>query len=358
MGGKSATGAAARIDSDESEEYFLVASGNGAAARAVAVPRPAGSVKRCGAFIDQVSFTVKLSDVSSAWVSHEGFARLMSERLMRIFGFGVTAKRDKGLNFYESAYVLGDGWGFLCVGGQRETFLVQVTGSGCAVAAEGWEKRLHAYLSRKSTAKITRLDIAYDDYEGKKYTVDQAFNDYTGDRFTCGGRPPGCEMRGNWLRHDGKGRTFYVGARQSGKLLRVYEKGRQLGGPNSPLPDWVRVECEWHSVDRLLPLEMLIECGRYLAGAYPALRWIDRACSRVKTAAKAAMVSLAHYCESARRSYGQGIAVLRSIYDDVEVLDMLTRPGVPRRLVIPDRRFCSPSWTFGAISVAEAVAAF
>lgn len=45
---------------------------------------------------------------------------------------------------------------------------------------------------------------------------------------------------------DGRGRTFYVGRRENGKLLRVYEKGKQLGAENSP---WVRIELELHNKD-------------------------------------------------------------------------------------------------------------
>lgn len=85
----------------------------------------------------------------------------------------------------------------------------------------------------------------------------------------AGGRNPRFERRNYDNPHEG--RTFYVGTRDSGKLCRVYEKGRQLGDRNSK---WVRIEVELHSTNREIPLEILLGCGDYLAGAYPALGWI------------------------------------------------------------------------------------
>jgi DNA relaxase NicK len=47
-----------------------------------------------------------------------------------------------------------------------------------------------------------------------------------------------------------------VGKRKNGKLLRVYEKGKQLGDESSP---WVRWELELHNRDRVIPWEVLLE---------------------------------------------------------------------------------------------------
>jgi phage replication initiation protein len=100
-------------------------------------------------------------------------------------------------------------------------------------------------------------------------------------------------MRGNWLFPDGSGLSFYVGSRTSGKLLRVYEKGKQLGGAASELfPDWVRSELELHNEGRVIPLGILINPGPYLAGAYPALAWVDDEQSRIATKQKRSSSSL------------------------------------------------------------------
>jgi hypothetical protein len=53
---------------------------------------------------------------------------------------------------------------------------------------------------------------------------------------------------GDWVRPDGpKGRTFYVGARSSAVMLRLYEKGKQMAlerrvGEQEPSQDWTRLE--------------------------------------------------------------------------------------------------------------------
>ncbi|MFX6941460.1 replication initiation factor domain-containing protein, partial [Acinetobacter baumannii] len=81
-------------------------------------------------------------------------------------------------------------------------------------------------------AKLTRVDIAHDDFGGKKINVDWGnMQDGLGG-FSCGNRMPNIEHKGNWKRPNGKGRTLMVGARESGKMLRLYEKGRAEGDPN------------------------------------------------------------------------------------------------------------------------------
>lgn len=71
---------------------------------------------------------------------------------------------------------------------------------------------------------------AVDDVEGV-HTVDMSVELYLSGAFGSGGRRPSCHQNGNWIDPDGTGRTFYVGKRENGKLLRVYEKGMQLGIP-------------------------------------------------------------------------------------------------------------------------------
>ena len=48
---------------------------------------------------------------------------------------------------------------------------------------------------------------------------------------------------GDWkyLDRDKLGRTLQIGCRTSDKMLRAYEKGKQLGDKNS---DWLRIEVE------------------------------------------------------------------------------------------------------------------
>ncbi len=46
------------------------------------------------------------------------------------------------------------------------------------------------------------------------------------------------------------GRTLYIGKRENGKMLRIYEKGKHLGNPVS---SWVSVELELKGKNRIIP---------------------------------------------------------------------------------------------------------
>lgn len=207
----------------------------------------------------------------------------ISRRLQGIIGYGVSSMLGYGQHFYDQSYTLGDGWGTVSVGGQNQTVLVSLSGKGIAAAKDGWELRLKTFLEQSQRARITRLDLAHDDYIGAMYSVDKADEDHTNGLFNCGGRNPRCEYRGDWKNPDGKGRSFYVGNRKNGKFCRVYEKGRELGSPSS---DWVRVEVEFKSVDRVIPFDALIRPGEYLAAAYPAFGWISEHQERILTTQK------------------------------------------------------------------------
>lgn len=344
MGGKSLPKGAIQVGSDEAEDFFLVRTCHNKT-KVVRVPRPESGVSASAAFVDQVSFTFQVHDVSNVWFTDEDFAAVFSPILEEIFGYGVTAQRERGLNFYDSSFVLGDGWGFLCVGGQRETCLIQISGTGATAAQVGWETRLYAWLSSISSARITRVDLAHDIYDGVAYNVFQARDDYLAGRFNCGGRDPDCDQKGNWLKPEGKALTFYVGSRSSGKLLRVYMKGRQLGGDACELyPEWTRVELELHSEDRVIPLEILLKPGQYLAGSYPALAWISEERSRIETKSKALQVSYERAIEIVKNQCGRYLYAFRAILGSADaVLERLIRPEVPERLIMPDWTESPPS---------------
>jgi DNA relaxase NicK len=325
------------VDSDEAEDFFLMPTAH-KKTKVVRVPRPDSGVSVGAAFVDQVSFTFKVSEIEGIWFTDSDFAVLVSRKLIEIFGFGTTRDRERGLNFYDSAFVLGDGWGHLCIGGQADTCLVQVTGAGCSAAKAGWERRLYEWLLTMASSRITRVDPACDIYDGKAYDVHRAVEDYKAGLFNCGGRRPTCEQDGNWIFPDGSGLTFYVGSRSSGKLLRVYEKARQLGGLLVDLyPDWVRVELELHNEDRVIPLDILIKPGQYLAGAYPALAWVSEEQSRIKTKDNTVLIMLERSLQIVKQQSGGYLYAFLQIFGSAEVvLDKLIRKVIPDRLVMPD----------------------
>lgn len=301
------------------------------------------------AFLDWVNFTCDENDYlfGTALLRDEEYIERVSYRCKEIFGFGITQKRETGANFYRESYVLGEGCGLVCHGGQRSTVLVMLSGEGCAAAKPGWEKRLYDFLcSCGPRAKLTRVDLAHDCYNGETegpiqpgqrrngYSVDQANNDFDNRLFNCGGRDPNCETRGNWKKPNGKGRTIYVGNRENGKFCRVYEKGRQLGDKSSP---WVRIEVEMKAVSRILDFEILLYPGRYLAASYPAFAWISDLQERIVTTQKKVEITYQRSVEWAKQQVGALLYVMREIEGSAEAaIAKLVREGeVPKRLKLP-----------------------
>jgi phage replication initiation protein len=304
-----------------------------------AVPQRRGWGGSC-AFVDWVNCTCHES--SFFWenqpVTDDQVISEISKQCLDIFGFGITSKRDKGLNFYRESYVLGNGWGFVCFGGQRNTALVQLSGSGCAAAKNGWEKRLQSFLEKQAVdGRITRVDLAYDDYKGNQFNCEALEHAYDQGLFkmAMGGRNPDIELRGNWKNPNGKGRTIYVGNRANGKFFRGYEKGRQLGDASS---NWFRVECEFKSVDRIIPYDVLTKSGEYLAAAYPVLSSIDEHQERILTKKKTVEASYVRMTTWLHKQCGAALNLMLNVEQDAtKVLAMLVREGkIPRGLEVPD----------------------
>ena len=111
--------------------------------------------------------------------------------------------------------------------------------TGCNAAADDWELRLYEFLTNAVRPKITRVDVAKDFFNGE-YSPDQAAIDRVDGKYTNHHMMPDGEKAGSdWESNNGKGKTYYVGSRESSKFVRVYEKGKQLGDKQS---SWVRFE--------------------------------------------------------------------------------------------------------------------
>lgn len=289
------------------------------------------SVSADGAFIDWLNFSCQCTSFNE--VSDGEIVIRLSNQLARILGYGVTSKRETGLNFYRESYILGNNWGFVCIGGQHDTLMVSITGAGCMAAQEGWEKRLYDFLPTLLRPRITRIDLARDFFEGE-YTPDQALNDYEAGAFSLGARMPEIEQRGNWINPSGKGRTLNIGNRMSGKMARVYEKGLQLGKGFSELfPHWVRVEGELHNQDREIPFDVLIHPGQYLAGLYPAFNFINSTHHRIQTKKNTVKLVYDAAVNTVKHQFGTLLHVMLAIEGSAEaVLMRVTREGMPKRL--------------------------
>jgi phage replication initiation protein len=122
--------------------------------------------------------------------------------------------------------------------------------------------------------------------------------------------------------------------RENGKMMRIYEKGKQLGAPDNP---WVRWELELHNTSREIPLDVLLEPGRYVAGAYPCMAWVREDASRVQTIRKTGQISYEQLCHQVRITYGRMINVMMKVEGSADkVVEKLRRDGIPGRLRLPE----------------------
>lgn len=277
------------------------------------------------ALIDALAFTVipPASPLEPyAWVLRE----------MRRFLPVESVKFCNGMAGFTHSALLPDGAGKIAWGGesQKGRVFFSLMGAGCSMVKD-WAA-LQAWL-QKHRARITRADVAYDDFEGELINIAWAVEQYKNDGFTAGGRKPRHTCIGDWLDGDTceHGLTLNIGSRASGKLVRFYQKGKQLGQADSP---WTRVEVEWRAQDRHIPYDILTKPGQYLAGAYPCLSFLDKAQCVIKTVSKAAQIVYGAAVENGKRSVGKLVNLMLHVYggDYAQVVEQLRRDGYPSRI--------------------------
>lgn len=303
-------------------------------------PLPEGKEKDA-AIIDTLTFTVREDDCDFLiGITDEDIAIIFGMKLSNLIGITVdSTKNGQRKNNYLQNYTLiyangetGKNLGFLGVGGNHGTVCIHLTGEACnAISKKGFE-RLYEFFTQ-TNAKITRVDLAYDDYEGER-NIETAIDYWQKGLFKNGGRPPKMSQVGNFIQPDGSGRTIYIGSRQSGKMARIYEKGKQLGDVTS---DWVRWEVEIKSEKRKIPHDIIIRSGEYLAGMYPALGWIEEIQDVIETISKTVQINYVSLIASAKKAYGRLIYVMREMGNTAEqIIKQLERTdGLPSRLIMP-----------------------
>ena len=265
--------------------------------------------------LDYLSFSVPSGDAAAVVREAQGF-------------LGVQAEdRERGMFGYSASMDLG-GYGLVAYGGeaQRGTVLVSINGEGCRRVADFRRVRRWA---ESLGARITRLDIAADDHESGCVDIPGAIQAWREGLFTLGGRPPKGRLVDDF--NGGEGSSFYVGTRQAGKLCRVYEKGKQLGDPESR---WVRAEVELHAKDRIIPWDAVSDPVRYLAGSFPFFAFLSLVAERIRTIKRATEISIAAVASWVKHAAGKSINVLLEHHggDFVETVIAVRRDGIPKRL--------------------------
>ncbi len=285
-----------------------------------AIPQAFSAAKPSLAFVDWIAFTLHPPAMETyQWVM---------QQLRELLGNPDFEIRKGGMFGYRRSASIRE-CGLMAWGGKNQggTVYVSLTGQGCSRIKDWPAFHEWCVLHR---IRITRIDLAHDDFEGKTITIEKIKEWYDADGFNAGGRKPQARLNGDWWGGE-KGRTVYIGDRGNGKLGRCYEKGKQQGDPESP---WVRFEAEYHNKDRFLPLEMVARPAAYLAGAYPCLKFLSVDQCRVKTTKKASKIAYRKAVGVARTQYGKLINLMLQVHggDCFAVCNALRREGIPGRL--------------------------
>ncbi|RJX72802.1 replication protein [Vibrio sinensis] len=279
----------------------------------------------------------------------ESFLELLNTEITH-YGNVWTLERRGGYSGYRSSAKLlcnGSQAGLVAWGAENFGYYVSFSGFGCAAIKMDV---LHKALTQMPSAKLTRVDVAYDDLEGA-ITVPYLREQYENGEFITRGAPPsyGYFETGSLVtRDDSKkygvvpsgGRTFYVGQRNNGKLFRGYEKGKQM--KSEQYPDWVRLEVQLGNKSRVIPLDILLDSDPYFSGSYPALSAVleDVEPKAIPISRVIANCNYERFVEHAKKQYGKLINFLNIVHEDTnKVVSILTKgftvKDIPDRLNIP-----------------------
>ena len=114
---------------------------------------------------------------------------------------------------------------------------VDMSGQGCrsyeSYGRNDWQSFLFSICSDRSTYRLTRLDIAFDDHSGI-LDLDQMRDDIDDLNFLS-------KSRSYEVQYGTEGTTFYFGSKKSNILLRIYDKAMERGFTDR---HWVRVELQ------------------------------------------------------------------------------------------------------------------
>ncbi|MEH0165557.1 replication initiation factor domain-containing protein [Roseateles microcysteis] len=210
---------------------------------------------------------VECAEYTSAHKVAEAGARLIASLLD--CGIEPGEALEKGMDFYSARAPLvfaGETVGFVLAGGkattQSGTVHVNLFGSAMLHVPVDRLDGLREFLVAND-GNITRVDLALDVFEGR--CIDEVRMAYLAGDFDVRGKRPGQREIGSWTL--GHSRTFEVGSRQTGKMMRAYEKGDEKLGPEADDP-WIRYEVEFRDNHRIIDLDVLTRPSDFFAGAY------------------------------------------------------------------------------------------
>lgn len=281
-------------------------------------------------------------------------AKTLADEVSEALGaeFSVFPELRKGHDFYRFRWsIVRHGvecaWvGFLSSGdsprqsAQAKTLHVNVYGSACTFAEPGFNDRLAALIDR-TDAKLTRIDLALDFFDGLSGGIDRVRSDYIAGLMDHYGRRPSCNMVGDWC--NGRSRSFYFGSKEAGKQTNVYEKGHQLYGAQSG-SEWHRVELRYGNKLRDLPSDMLRRPADFFAGASdwhaailrevrPETSFTPEPCkTRSRLASETVQAEVARVVRWARNTAGPSLAFLVKFASFDQLASVCENQKLPGRL--------------------------
>lgn len=270
---------------------------------------------------DGLSFTFKQQLVSS---NNDDMVKIM-ERLMRdAMGYQLLEVRARasGNNGYEySAQVVvpvdkgrEPNVGIMAWGGesQKGTVYVSLMGAGCELISS-MQHFADTFIALD--AVLTRVDTAIDDYDGV-FTLDDVKQWYAAGVMATSSAWPKYKYISDENEYCNSGMSFggstiYVGKKENGKEMCMYEKGKAMGDAFS---NWLRFEVRLYKKDRILPWDMIVNPTNYVRGFCPAFdaafSVVSLITDRIKTIKKKLDTSLQHLVYHMQRSYGAVLNLL------------------------------------------------
>lgn len=257
---------------------------------------------------------------------NEAMLMLFLDSLSKVIPDLEYSRQSSGFSGYKYTFNLtrnGVQAGKVAWGGNNETLMVSLSGQGMSLVSG---VAYYDFLKPLSP-RPTRIDLAHDDYSGNLSLGHWQGYAKRGDFNSGMGCSPGVKTISNDKKS--KGDTLYIGNKANGKEICIYEKGKQLGAQSDA---WVRVEVRLTNAHRVIPLEVLLNPAAYFLGANKALlRHIKSSvlAEKISIIRKTAELTIEHYKDHVKKSYGQVIRLLLDIGCDMEEL---AREGMPRRL--------------------------
>jgi len=292
-------------------------------------------------YYKQLPHSVKGSDTARTLnpeLDLEKFAIKVEREILNIINLGLNLTKRGGRNGYKHSWAIvdssGNECGFMAYGDNAnkqgiETICINIAGEGTKCIGSFGYELLYKFMVENG-AHITRIDLAHDCFNGE-VTLIQLQNWYKAGLFRASsrGKYPDAMMYDDL--GSGKGSTFQVGSRESGKLFRGYEKGKKFGDKTSK---WVRLEVQLMSKKRVIPLDILLESSTYLSGTYKCMQFLNVEQSYIETQKQSEIISYKHLEAYCKQSYGRFIDVMMHVYEtEQEVIKAIRRSdGYPRRL--------------------------